>query len=280
MEGKNIKVYGTLINHTQNTDTSMRDSQHNDLIAVAYQLFDERFNPKKGSGTNGAVINIDRYQDIINKRLTALSYDPNGDLTSLYSDLYVSGDTNIGGNLHVNGNSTFDGPATFNSDVNIIGRANLSIGLNDLNDVTLSTMAIGQVLRYDGSKWVNAKLSIDDLQMPAATAGQVLKFNGTKWVAGTDESGSSLNQPLSSINNAGLSAPSAANNILMWNGSAWVYTTIGDINMTIGGTTKTLNQWLADLAASAGLWTVSGSTLVPSDNTKSVTAAGFYDSTI
>jgi len=85
---------------------------------------------------------------------------------------------------------------------------------------------------------------------------------------------------LSSINNAGLSAPSVANNILMWNGSAWVYTTIGDINMTIGGTTKTLNQWLADLVASAGLWTVSGSTLVPSDNTKSVTAAGFYDSTI
>jgi len=131
----------------------MRDSQHNDLIAVAYQLFDERFNPKKGSGANGAVINIDRYQDIINKRLTALSYDPNGDLTSLYSNLYVSGDTNIGGDLTVEGN------------------VNLNMGLNDLNDVALSAMAIGHVLRYDGSKWTNAKLSLDDLQMPAATAG-------------------------------------------------------------------------------------------------------------
>ena len=183
MEGKNIKVYGTLINQTQNIDSSMRDSQHNDLIAVAYQLFDERFNPKKGSGTNGAVINIDRYQDIINKRLTALTYDPNGDLTSLYSNLYVSGDTNIGGDLTVEGDTTFEG------DVNITGDVNLNIGLNDLNDVILSTMAIGQVLRYNGSKWVNAKLSIDDLQMPTATNGQVLKFNGTKWVAGTDNAG-------------------------------------------------------------------------------------------
>lgn len=61
--------------------------------------------------------------------------------------------------------------------------------LSALNDVTLSTMAIGQVLRYDGSKWVNAKLSLSDLQMPTASNGQVLKFNGTEWVAGTDEAG-------------------------------------------------------------------------------------------
>lgn len=202
MEGKNIKVYGTLINQTQNIDSSMRDSQHNDLIAVAYQLFDERFNPKKGSGTNGAVINIDRYQDIINKRLTALTYDPNGDLTSLYSNLYVDGDTNIGGDLHVDGSSVFEGPTTFKNDVTITGNANLTIGLNDLSDVTLSTMAIGQVLRYDGSKWVNAKLSLDDLQMPAASNGQVLKFNGTKWVAAADDKGTTINSlnDLSDVN--------------------------------------------------------------------------------
>ena len=189
MEGKNIKVYGTLINQTQNTDSSMRDSQHNDLIAVAYQLYDERFTPKKGSGANGTVINIDKYQDIINKRLTALSYDTNGDLTSLYSNLYVSGDTNIGGNVHVDGTSTFDGPAVFNNNVNITGNVNMNIGLNDLNDVVLSTMAVGQVLRYDGSKWANSKISLNDIQMPNASAGQVLKFNGTDWVAGTDNVG-------------------------------------------------------------------------------------------
>lgn len=187
---KEIKVYGTLLNQTINTNpdgtqSDLVDNTHNDYLTVAYQLYDERFSPKKGSGANGTVINIDRYQDIINKRLTAIDYDPNGDITNIYSNLYVDGDTNIGGDLTVEGDTTFGG------DVNITGDINLNMGLNDLNDVTLSTMAIGQVLRYNGSKWVNAKLSIDDLEMPAATAGQVLKFNGTKWVAAEDEVGES-----------------------------------------------------------------------------------------
>jgi len=169
MESKEIKVYGTLVNHVTidpNDPLYPRvDSQHNDSIAYAYQLYDDRFNPKRGSGSNGTVIATDKYQDIINKRLTAIDYDPNGDITNIYSNLYVDGDTNIGGDLTVEGDTTFEG------DVNITGDINLNMGLNDLNDVTLSNMAIGQVLRYDGSKWVNAKLSIDDLQMPAATAG-------------------------------------------------------------------------------------------------------------
>lgn len=281
MEGKNIKVYGTLINQTQNTDSSMSDSQHNDLIAVAYQLFDERFSPKKGSGANDAVTNIDRYQDIINKRLTAISYDSNGDITNIYSNLYVDGDTNIGGDLTVEGDTTFEG------DINITGDINLNIGLDDLNDVTLSTIAIGQVLRYDGSEWVNAKLSIDDLEMPAATAGQVLKFNGNKWVAGTDETGgggASLNQPLSSINNAGLSAPSTANTILMWNGSAWVYTTIDAISFVdsdIDNTPRTLKQWITYVMNNAGMWEADTNNVnhIKPKNSQAVIAPGITSST-
>ena len=211
MEGKNIKVYGTLINKTQNTDSSMRDSQHNDLIAVAYQLFDERFNPKKGSGANDAVTNIDRYQDIINKRLTAIDYDPNGDITNLYSNLYVDGDTNIGGDLTVEGDSIFKG------DVTITGDVNLNIGLNDLNDVTLSTMAIGQVLRYDGSEWVNAKLSLSDLQMPAGAEGKVLKYINGNWVAGDDNDTKQLSA-LTDVNVSNV----AAGNVLKYNGTKWV----------------------------------------------------------
>lgn len=194
MEGKNIKVYGTLINQTQNTNSSMRDSQHNDLIAVAYQLYDERFNPRKGSGTNFAVTAIDRYQDIINKRLTAIYFDDKG--TGNTSDDI----TYIDSKLNVAGDSVFDGPVTFNNNVNITGNINLNIGLNDLNDVTLSTMTVGQVLRYDGSKWVNAKLSLSDIQMPAASNGQVLKFNGTEWVAGNDAGGVSRLSELQDVN--------------------------------------------------------------------------------
>lgn len=192
---KEIKVYGTLLNQTINTNpngtqSDLVDNAHNDYLTVAYQLYDERFSPKKGSGANFAVTAIDRYQDIINKRLTAIYFDDQNtqdggdDITYIDSKVNISGDTNIEKNLTVEGDATFEG------DINITGDINLDMGLNDLNDVTLSTMAIGQVLRYDGSKWVNAKLSLSDIQMPAASNGQVLKFNGTEWVAGTDETGS------------------------------------------------------------------------------------------
>ena len=82
----------------------------------------------------------------------------------------------------------------------VAGDDNDTKQLSALNDVTLSTMAIGQVLRYDGSKWVNAKLSLSDLQMPAASNGQVLKFNGTEWVAGNDAGGVSRLSELQDVN--------------------------------------------------------------------------------
>lgn len=215
MEGKNIKVYGTLINQTQNTDSSMQDSQHNDLIAVAYQLYDERFTPKKGSGANFAVTAIDRYQDIINKRLTAIYFDDQNtqdggdDITYIDSKVNISGDTNIEKNLTVEGDATFEG------DINITGDINLDMGLDDLNDVTLSTMAIGQVLRYDGSKWVNAKLSLSDIQMPAASNGQVLKFNGTEWIADTVETGGGGATRLSELSDVDSSVDSATDGCVL-----------------------------------------------------------------
>jgi hypothetical protein len=40
MEGKEIRVYGTLVNNTQGT---VSDSTHNDILMNAYQLYDGRF---------------------------------------------------------------------------------------------------------------------------------------------------------------------------------------------------------------------------------------------
>ena len=145
----------------------------------------------------------------------------------------------------------------------------------------------GKVLKYINGSWVASddlvgatKMSeLSDVDTTGIAVGKVLKWNGTKWAVDTDETGGggvSLNQPLSSINNAGLSAPSTANNILMWNGSAWVYTTIDSINMTIGGTTKTLSQWIQSISE---LWVDNGTTLTAKSG-RSATAAGFYDSEI
>ena len=330
MESKEIKVYGTLVNHTQlagDLPINTTATNHNDVIAYAYQLYDDRFSSTAS----------ENYQDVINKRLTGITYDPQSDTTTIDNNLIVNGDTNINGDTHIDGDTTIEGdlhvtesfvvdgdisgislgnlsnvsstadsasagtflkfdgsewvPAvialsdidgfdsigtpsegdiikyvnnqwTFTKnkldelyDVDITNKANGSILkwnstsnkweigtdstgsilpagdegkvlkyingqwvagddndtklLSALNDVTLSTMAVGQVLRYNGSKWVNAKLSIDDLEMPAATAGQVLKFNGNKWVADTDETGgggatklSELSDVDSSVDNA------------------------------------------------------------------------------
>lgn len=126
---KKIRVYGTLMNHT--LDRTISDNTHNDALAYVYQLYDDRF---------GVTPNADNFQDVINKRLTAISYadgvttienrdhsqgnpymlvvngntnlngklDVQGD-THLHEDLQVDGDTNIGGNLTVEGDIIVNG---------------------------------------------------------------------------------------------------------------------------------------------------------------------------
>ena len=71
-------------------------------------------------------------------------------------------------------------------------------------------------------------LSLDDLldvDITSPSSGQVLKYNGTKWVNAAESGGggTTLNQPLSAINNAGLGTPTQSGVAIMWNGSAWAY---------------------------------------------------------
>ena len=71
-------------------------------------------------------------------------------------------------------------------------------------------------------------LSLDDLldvDITSPSSGQVLKYNGTKWVNAAESGGggTTLNQPLSAINNAGLGTPTQSGVAIMWNGSAWTY---------------------------------------------------------
>ena len=75
---------------------------------------------------------------------------------------------------------------------------------NDLSDVTISTPTTGQVLKYNGSAWVNGVddtgttiNAIDDIgdvdtTTAAPAVGEVLKWDGTNWVPGTDAIGTGL----------------------------------------------------------------------------------------
>lgn len=62
--------------------------------------------------------------------------------------------------------------------------------LNNLEDVTLSTPDNGQILTYDGTKWVNADPSsgaeeledLSDVDLTSPTEGQVLTYDGANWI--------------------------------------------------------------------------------------------------
>ena len=76
--------------------------------------------------------------------------------------------------------------------------------VDDLADVTISTPSTGQVIKYNGSGWVNGTddtgttiNAIDDIgdvdtTTAAPAVGEVLKWNGSNWVPGTDAIGTGL----------------------------------------------------------------------------------------
>lgn len=112
---KEILVYGILKNHTldpnRSNGTTSTPNYHNDAIAYAYQLYDHRFFDEN---------TIENYQDMINKRLTAISY-ADGVTTIENRDhskgdpymLVVKGNTNIDGDLYLAGDIYYvDGSGT------------------------------------------------------------------------------------------------------------------------------------------------------------------------
>lgn len=72
--------------------------------------------------------------------------------------------------------------------------------INDINDVTITTGTAGQVLRFDGSNWVNVTLTEDDISdlgnyltevalndvtdviLTTPTSGNFIRYNGSDWV--------------------------------------------------------------------------------------------------
>lgn len=69
--------------------------------------------------------------------------------------------------------------------------------LSTLGDVELGVLANGQVLKYNGNKWVNgvdnsaaagatALTGLTDVLLSGPTTGQVLKYDGAKWINAVD----------------------------------------------------------------------------------------------
>ena len=69
--------------------------------------------------------------------------------------------------------------------------------LNALSDVVITTASNGQVLKYNGTNWINAAESggvtdlnaLTDVVLTSPSNGQVLKYNGTNWINDTAPGG-------------------------------------------------------------------------------------------
>lgn len=70
-----------------------------------------------------------------------------------------------------------------------------SASLNDLGDVTITSVATNQGLIWNGSAWVNSTIPLNldglsDVIITAATPNQVLKYDGTNWINAAAPGGS------------------------------------------------------------------------------------------
>lgn len=68
--------------------------------------------------------------------------------------------------------------------------------INSLADVVITSPTTDQVIKYNGTNWVNAADggagnldSLTDVTITSPTVGQVLKYNGSAWVNDTDQTG-------------------------------------------------------------------------------------------
>jgi len=76
------------------------------------------------------------------------------------------------------------------SQISDLGAYLTTVALNDVSDVTITTPSTDQVLKYNGTVWVNASSpagatdldGLTDVVITTPATSQVLEYNGTNWV--------------------------------------------------------------------------------------------------
>ena len=129
---REIKIYGTLLNATVNA--IIGDADHNDALAYAYQLYDDRF---------GESTLVNNFQDIINKRVTAISYADG--ITTIKNRagvqdgvpymFVVEGASKLNGATTINNNLFVDGTGTFTGNVTAPNVENHEVRITRLEDI-------------------------------------------------------------------------------------------------------------------------------------------------
>lgn len=109
--------------------------------------------------------------------------------------------------------------------------------IDALADVVITSPVTNQVIRFNGTNWVNGTASsvtdldsLTDVVITSPANNQILRHNGTNWV------NASLAEliPLQDLSNVTITSP-VVGQVLKWNGSAWV----NDTDATSGGSGQT-----------------------------------------
>jgi hypothetical protein len=147
-----------------------------------------------------------------------------------------------------------------NSSNNIVEFTSGSIGsvaLDDLSDVVIATPASAQILRYNGTNWVNSATT----NITALGTIVTGTWNGT--VLGSTYGGTGVNNGSSTITLAGNLVTSGANSLTL--------TTTGATNITLPTSGTLVNTAVTTLSSLTSVGTLGSLTV-----TNNITAAQFY----
>ena len=167
----------------------------------------------------------------VNGSMVATSYSGNGALItgvahSAFTTIAITGQSSIVADSVSDTLTLIAGTGitlTTNANTDSITISSTSSGggggasnLNDLTDVVITSPSNGQVLKYNGTSWVNGTDAtsggttlldnLGDVSIVGPTIGQVLKYNGTSWVNDADATGSAASNSFQTIAISGQSS--------------------------------------------------------------------------
>jgi hypothetical protein len=115
-----------------------------------------------------------------------------------------------------------------------------NILLDGLDDVVITSVKSGEVLTYNGTKWVNGEITLDsllDVTTTTPTNGQILSFNGTIWKNADTVSTINATLPLSwdkTKSTISITAGTKNNQALLWDttSSSWKINSLPPADIT------------------------------------------------
>lgn len=215
--GKGSGNFATL-NTTGGSDTTALTLASANIPSHSHFLF----NHQNYKGTNSTLTNTQYVVDI-----TTFGNDPNNPYN--YAAQGVTTAANVGLTSSTGSGTAFNAMPPYivlnyiiYTGYNVlivpttVGVANLS----NLSDVSITSLASNQLLKYTGSIWANSTINtsnLTDVTITTPATNQLLKYNGTVWANSTINT--------SNLTDVTITSPSNTQ-LLIYNGTVWVNSTI------------------------------------------------------